>query len=337
LPSILALSLVAKLSSSEVITLAQRYATLDDALASIGRHPMDLEDQAAGVMDRCAAQGVDIITALDERYPVRLRSLDRRPAILYVRGVMPQEFAPSIAVVGTRSCSVHYGKVITDHFVDAWSSAGAVIVSGLANGIDTIAHEAAVRARGRTVAVIASGIDRITPRAAMRLADRIVEANGCIVSEHPCGVAALPPYFPARNRIISGMSDAVVVMESKAKGGALITADFAVDQGRPLYAVPGPVTSDRSAGCHALIRSGKAHLLQAPEQVLAADAVEADPATTRIVTADEMAAAWGCSVADALVRLFEGELDGSARCLPGGRYLLRGDRALSCTDVHPLP
>jgi len=135
------------------------------------------------------------------------------------------------------------------------------------------------------------------------------------------------------------MSDAVTVMESKSKGGALITAAFAIEHGRPLYAVPGPVTSERSAGCHALITSGAAQLLHTPDQVMPDGVSDGDRAdlTATVMTADEAAEAWGCTVAEALVQLFEREMDGTVRVLPGGRYLVRAERDLSCTDVHPIP
>jgi len=218
-------------------------------------------------LSHCEKLGVRVVTWLDDNYPKRLRALPTQPAVLYVRGTLPDEDVATIAVVGTRTCSLQYGRAVTDMLVRTWCRHGEVIVSGLAAGIDTHAHEACVASRGRTLAVIASGIDRITPTDARRIADNIVEHNGAIISEYRCGVAALPPYFPARNRIICGLSDVVVVVESKRTGGALITAAFAKQYNRPLYAVPGPITSSRSEGTNELIRSGRAIALLHPDDL----------------------------------------------------------------------
>ncbi len=326
---ILALSLLSKITAAEVIALSSSAESLEDALSIIGRHEMDLRDVVQRQQQRCTERGVRIIPFCHPLYPARLRAITRRPAVLYVLGEMPAEVIPMIGVVGTRSCSVQYGKPVTDLFVGAWGRMGCGIVSGLANGIDMIAHEASLRSGASTIAVIASGIDRITPIPAQRMAERIASRSGCVVSEYPCGVAALPPYFPARNRIISGMSDAVVVVESKQTGGALITAEFAIEQGRPLYAVPGPVTSDRSAGCNNLIAEKKAQLLRWPEEVVrgseshAACAEPGAVAPSRVVTAEEAATLWKCSLPEALSRLFTLEMNGLANAMPGGRYVVR--------------
>jgi DNA processing protein len=184
-----------------------------------------------------------------------------------------------------------------------------------------------------TVAVIASGIGRITPRHALRLADAISANNGAVVSEYPFHVAALPPYFPARNRIISGMSDAVVVIESNATGGALITADFALEQNRPLYAVPGNITSSRSRGTNELLASGVAHVLVDADTLLRDLGLEARTEPHRPLPpeiaflggdplgVDAVAREWECSAAEALSRLFHYELEGLVRQLPGSRFV----------------
>ena len=271
---IVALTLLNHVPAAEVIRLATKCENLTEALEEIGggrdlfSSADALADIAGTSLARCAALDVQVITWLDAGYPSRLHGLPSQPAVLYVRGTL-QNAAPTIAVVGTRTCSLQYGRTVTDTMVRAWCRQGAVIVSGLAAGIDTHAHEACVAMHARTIAVIASGIDRITPNDGRRLADRIVENNGAIVSEYRCGVAALPPYFPARNRIICGLSDAVVVVESKRKGGALITASFAEKYQRPLFAVPGPITSSRSDGTNELIRSKRATALLNADEVLA--------------------------------------------------------------------
>lgn len=292
---------------------------------------MDLEDLATDVLQRCKDNDVRAIACVDVDYPSDLRKLASQPPVIYIRGTLPRQ--PSIAVVGTRAHTMQYGKPVTEYLVAEWTRAGCAIVSGLAQGIDTIAHDTCVRHAGATVAVIASGIDRITPRTAQDLAARILEAGGCIISEHPCGVKAYAPAFPARNRIIAALSNVVVVTESKAQGGALITANMARDIGVPVYAVPGPITSTRSSGCNALIRDGHARMLMHPSDVAqyiqltdhqhaqlrgGVDSID----TTSAAAIDDIAHAWSCSIAEARTRLALMELDGSVTVLPGGLYVI---------------
>ena len=336
LNEIIALSFAGRLTSADVREHATNHATLDDALEAIGRHPMDLLEQAERQLERCTELGVEVIAFNHPRFPKRLLNIDRYPAVLYVMGSLPPEHVGSVAVVGTRACTVHYGKPVTEMFVEEWTKRGCVITSGLANGIDMIAHEASLRYHGRTVAVIASGIDRITPIPAKMLAGRIAANNGCVISEHACGVAALPPYVPARNRIISGLSDAVVVIESKIKGGALITAEFALKQAKPLFAVPGPITSSRSEGCHALIRSGAALCLAYTNDIQRAVPFDSDTFATASIDnvpglddgepqlVDVIAQRWKCTVQEALSRLLTLEMDGRVQQLPGQRFVARG-------------
>ncbi len=334
LPDLVALRLVARLTNDDLRRYASECTTLDEVLERIGHYTLDLGQQASIQIERCAACQVQIIAWHEASYPARLGVISSPPALLFVRGTLPADHRPTIGIVGTRSCTIHYGKPVTESLVEAWVDRSAVIVSGLANGIDMLAHESTARRRGTTVAVIASGIDRITPIAAQRMADRIVETGGCVVSEHPCGVAALPPAFPARNRIISGLSDAVVVVESKQRGGALITAEFARQQGRPVYAVPGPITSSRSDGCNALIaRSGARMLTCADDLVevpigsmqgriredLIVEGLEGG--TPRHL--DELAVVWKCSAADAMRRVLDLELEGRITRLPGNQFLAR--------------
>lgn len=292
---------------------------------------MDLEEQAADVIDRCNHAATDIISCVDVRYPSSLLHLASPPPLLYVRGMLPSR--SSIAVVGTRAHTIQYGQPVTEYVVREWTRAGCAIVSGLAQGIDTIAHETCVRHGGCTVAVIASGTDRITPRTAQDLSTRIIDTGGCIVSEHACGVKAYAPAFPARNRIIAALSSVVVVIESKARGGALITAQMACDIGVPVYAVPGPITSSRSVGCNTLIRDGHAralvhHLDVASHVTLAtsrSDVCDAgwqpcDTASAKGI--DEIAHQWSCTIAEARTRLGLLELDGTVTVLPGGLYVI---------------
>lgn len=266
---IVALTRMRGLTSADIIALVHTCGTIDEALDRIGRTiglPLGLDDTDVPPVDTSADS--TIVTYFCDAYPARLRAIPHPPIVLDVRGRLPPDDIPAIAVVGTRAATAQYGKPVTESLVRAWVEAGCCIVSGLANGIDTLAHEATIAMGGITVAVIACGIDRITPIHAKGLAERIVVGGGCIVSEYARGQAALPPYFPQRNRIISGLGDAVVIVESKRTGGALITAEFARQHHRPLYAVPGPITSLRSAGCNALLASGHARTLCDARQLL---------------------------------------------------------------------
>lgn len=332
---IIALSFAGRLTSAEVRELVCAHTCLTSALEAIGRHPMDLQEQAERQLERCTELGISIIAFNDPLYPLRLCAIDTHPALLYVKGVLPPETESSIGVVGTRSCTIHYGKPVTETFVEEWTRRGCIIVSGLANGIDMIAHETCLRHGGKTIAVIASGIDKITPIPANDLSDRIAQNNGCVITEHACGIKAQPPYFPARNRIISGLSDAIVVIESKKKGGALITADFATKQGKSLYAVPGPINSTRSEGCNALIKSGQAQILTTADDLSndvhlshhqeplsnSCSILGLDDGEPHLV--DELASRWQCTISDALSRLMTLEMEGKVQQLPGQRYVGR--------------
>jgi DNA processing protein len=190
-------------------------------------------------------------------YPPLLRTIPDPPATLWLRGeaesVLLQRVC--VAVVGARSCS-GYGRGIARTLSREAAAAGAVVVSGLARGIDGEAHRGALEAGGQTVAVLGCGIDRDYPAAHAELARRIVSTGGLIVSEYEPGVEPAPWRFPARNRIIAGLSQATVVVEARERSGALITADFALEDGRDVLAVPGEITSATSVGTNALLRVG---------------------------------------------------------------------------------
>jgi len=206
-------------------------------------------------------------------YPALLAAIYDPPKRLYLRGSRPELLAgPCVAIVGARACSA-YGAQVARSLGRALAAAGAVVVSGLARGVDGEAHRGALEASGATVAVLGCGIDRDYPRTHAGLAARIAEA-GLIVSEYPPGVEPAPWRFPARNRIIAGLSVAVVVVEARERSGALITAELALEEGREVLAVPGEITSALSAGTNALLRQGAAPLL-APEDVLAVAGLEA--------------------------------------------------------------
>lgn len=190
-------------------------------------------------------------------YPPWLAQIHDPPSGLWVRGQAPLELLsqPAIAIVGARACT-QYGRGVARSIAREVSAAGLVVVSGLARGIDGEAHRGAVDVGGATVAVLGCGIDRDYPAAHAELARRIVACGGLIVSEYEPGVEPAPWRFPARNRIISGLTRAAVIVEARERSGALITADHALEQGREVLAVPGEITSAASAGSNGLLRQG---------------------------------------------------------------------------------
>lgn len=190
-------------------------------------------------------------------YPTLLAAIHDPPPQLFLRGSADTALlsAPSVAIVGARACS-SYGRAVARSLARELAAAGLVVVSGMARGIDGEAHRGALEAGGRTVAVLGCGIDRDYPAAHAELARRICGSGGCIVSEYEPGTEPAPWRFPARNRIIAGLCSATVVVEARERSGALITADFALEEGRDVLAVPGEITSALSAGSNALLRLG---------------------------------------------------------------------------------
>jgi DNA processing protein len=194
------------------------------------------------------------ITFWDSDYPALLKRIYDPPAILFVKGTFVESDALAIAIVGTRAPS-SYGKMVTETFAKQLGQYGITIVSGLARGVDTTAHWTALRSGARTIAVLGTGLDKIYPSENHKLADEIAE-HGAIVTEFHCGVGPEAVNFPRRNRIIAGLSRGTLVTEAGEKSGALITAAFAVDNNRDVYAIPGNISSGKSNGCHKLIRDG---------------------------------------------------------------------------------
>lgn len=196
-------------------------------------------------------------------YPQKLKELPSMPYALFVRGRLPAEDYPSAAIVGARRCSM-YGEQAALSFGERLAENGFIIVSGMAKGIDGTAHRGALNGGGLTYAVLGCGVDICYPRENKGLYRDILKEGG-ILSEYPPGTMPLPMHFPARNRIISGLADMVLVMEARERSGSLITADMALEQGRDVYALPGPVTSELSRGCHRLIKQGAEILISADE------------------------------------------------------------------------
>ena len=215
-------------------------------------------------LDRADKNNVHIVTYLDPLYPSQLLNIHDFPPLIYVRGSLSQQDV-RIAVVGSRQASTH-GKFITEKLCRELAMSGAVIVSGMARGIDTAAHRGAMAGRGRTIAILGSGLDVIYPQENKRLYGEIID-HGAVISEFPLGTAPNAPNLPARNRIISGMSLGVVVVEASCKSGSLITARLALEQGREIFAVPGAIDSAGSRGTHRLIKEG-AKLVETVEDIL---------------------------------------------------------------------
>ena len=223
-------------------------------------------EEADRILGECQRLGLRVLTIQDTEYPDRLRNIYDPPLVLYVRGHMPlfdEELA--VAMVGTRDCTP-YGIMAAEDLSYAMTRQGALIVSGLAAGIDAAAHRGALRSGGVTAAVLGNGHDVVYPKENRYLYEDIA-VSGVILSEYPPGTPPLSWHFPTRNRIISGLSDAVLVIEAGEKSGSLITVDMALEQGRDIYALPGPVNSSMSRGCNYLIQQG-AGLMTSPEMLL---------------------------------------------------------------------
>lgn len=210
--------------------------------------------------------GIKWITVFDKSYPKLLAQIYDPPIILYYKGELEDIGDKNIAVVGTRKMT-GYGKVVAEQFTKGLVNGGLTIVSGLARGIDTQAHKTAVSENGKTIAVLGGGLNSVFPPENRNLAAKISSGFGAVISEFPPHYLSLPGNFPARNRIISGLSRATVVVEAAADSGSLITARLALEQGREVFAVPGPVTSSLSKGPIDLIREG-ARAVSSPGEIL---------------------------------------------------------------------
>lgn len=245
---------VAELESIEYVgsILAERFAK--------AFHTVDVNAEWALV----EKHGVRVVPYGEPGYPARLTTISDPPLLLYLRGELP-DHGNAVAIVGSRACS-GYGKRITERLAAGLAAAGWTVVSGLARGIDGVAHRATLDAGGKTLAVLAGGLSKIYPLEHTDLAEQITK-QGAILSETPMTVAPQRGMFPARNRIVSGLCRAVVIVEANVTSGALITAEHAAEQGREVFVVPGNVDSDSSAGCLSLIRKG-ARLIRSVDDIL---------------------------------------------------------------------
>jgi len=247
-------------SQSELQAAGLDSRSIEALLAT--RRSLSLDSEVA----RLAQEGATVLTWEDEGYPSRLRQIHSSPPLLYVRGEIRPQDEWAVAVVGTRAAT-RYGRQMVEEIAGDLARSGITVVSGLARGIDSLAHRAALRAGGRTIAVLGSGIDIIYPHEHRDLADKIIE-RGALITEYPLGTKPEAGNFPPRNRIISGLSLGTLVVEAGKRSGALITADYALEQGREVFALPGSVNSRKSEGTNRLIQEGAAKLVMSVEDIL---------------------------------------------------------------------
>lgn len=217
------------------------------------------------VWERIHTQGIQVLTWEDDRYPRRLKEINQPPPVLYLRGDLIPDDEWAVAVVGTRRITA-YGRQVTEEIAGSLARSGVSVISGLARGIDAVAHKATLTSGGRTLAVLGSGVDRIYPPENRSLAEEVI-LHGALISDYALGTPPEGVNFPPRNRIIAGLSMAVIVVEAGERSGALITAGFAADQGREVFAVPGNIIAPQSKGANRLIQEGARPLLD-PRDVL---------------------------------------------------------------------
>lgn len=272
---------VPRIGSQRIRNLIARFKNPDAVLRASPRELVEIEgidktlayqiknksdpQFAAKQMQMMKKVNARLISFWDKNYPSMLKNIFDPPVLLFVRGQIEPLQIPGLAIVGTRNPSA-YGKVITEKFSREIASQGVIITSGLARGVDTIAHRSTVACGGKTVAVVGTGVDVFYPFENKELATQII-ASGALISEFPMGDKPDAPHFPRRNRIISGMSQATLVIEAGKGSGALITADFALEQGKDIFAVPGNISSPKSFGTNRLIQDGAAIAL-CPDDIL---------------------------------------------------------------------
>jgi DNA processing protein len=291
------------------------------------------------VMDRLAQLKISLLTWEDAGYPRRLKEVDQSPPVLYLRGEITEQDSWAVAVVGTRRNTV-YGRQIAEELGTFLAQSGITLVSGLARGVDAIAHDAALKAGGRSLAVLGCGVDHIYPAENQKLAERMM-AQGAVISDYAPGTPPDAINFPPRNRIISGLSLATVVVEAGETSGALITATFAAEQGREVLAVPGNIHALQSKGTNRLIQQGarpllemgdileaikleKAQTYRQAQILLPADALEAailNLVSLEPVHIDEIQTQSGLSIDKVSATLAIMELKGMVRQVGGMNYV----------------
>ncbi len=291
------------------------------------------------LLEQTLANGIQVLTWEDPAYPPLLKEIDQPPPVLYLRGEITDEDAWAVAIVGTRRVSP-YGRQVTEEIASFLAANGVTVVSGLARGVDAIAHAAALKNGGRTLAVLGSGVDRIYPPENRQLAEKMT-SQGAVISDYPPGTPPEGPNFPPRNRIISGLSRAVIVIEAGETSGALITAGFAVEQGREVFAVPGNILAPQSKGANKLIQDGARPLLsgrdvldalnlaQVGEHRQARKILPSDPTEARLLEAlshepvhvDDIRSQTGLPIEQVSAALTLMELKGMVRQVGGMNYV----------------
>lgn len=360
LEEILTLSYYKGINSDLIRDVVERYSSLTALLTSklppkltltfkqselFPGSKLNIDREVNKQFELCEKNGYRLITYWDDDYPKLLKEIHLPPVLLFVNGQLQASNSISISIVGKRECT-RYGKKTATRFSEFFAKNNIIVTSGLAKGIDSYSHEAAVNSGGVTYAVIASGLDEIRPKSSHDLAERIVGSGGAILSEYKCGIKAQLPYFLTRNRIISGISKATIIVESAERGGGLNTAKFALDQSREVYAIPGNIDSIQSVGTNMLLKKGYAAPALSPEMVfeelnlnfekftkphkeekpkieLVADEKKLyEQITTEPLHIDEIANAAGLEITDAMVTLLEMEFKGIIRQLPGKHYVI---------------
>lgn len=299
------------------------------------RQQIDLEQ----LWQQIQARGVTVLTWEDENYPTRLKEIDQPPPVLYLRGELRPEDNWAVAIVGTRRITP-YGRQVAEDVATFLAANGVTVVSGLARGVDAVAHRAALKAGGRTLAILGSGVDRIYPPEHIQMAEEIMK-HGAVISDYPLGTPPESANFPPRNRIISGLSLATVVIEAGETSGALITATFAAEQGREVFAVPGNILAPQSKGANQLIQQGARpllnlqdlmdilHLRKVDQQQTARQELPSDPTEARILQVlgheplhvDEIQAQSGLPIDQVSATLTMMELKGMVRPVGGMNYV----------------
>jgi DNA processing protein len=336
-----AFGLIAGFGGVRAVLAASPAALADAGAERFADRIRDGGERARAEAAALGVAGAGLVTWADARYPARLRAIADPPLALAVRGTLGDPDDPHVAIVGTRRAS-EYGRRVATTIARGLAEAGITVVSGLAAGIDGAAHRAALEADGRTVAMLGTGVDRVYPSWHRDLAEAIA-ARGALVSEFPCGTPPLQFNFPRRNRLISGIALGTVVVEAAEESGSLITARYAVEQNRAVYAVPGPLGPAAHRGPHRLIQEG-ARLVTCAEEIIEdlapqlrarlvarrqAVANAALTASERGILAllggdgrhvDEVIGAAGVPPAAVLEMLLALELRGLVRQLPGKRF-----------------
>ena len=252
-------SLVEKGKDYLLTTLdAKVYSTLNSALTN---------EYMSCVLQELEKQGIKCVTIKSKDYPQSLRNIKCPPLVLYAKGDVKLLNSTCVAIVGTRRAS-RYGKDVTEKFSKALASSGVTIVSGLADGVDTFAHTACLEAKGKTIAVLGSGINEIYPATNTNLANKIINDGGLIISEYKPNEKPQTYYFPVRNRIIAGLSKAVLITEATEKSGSMHTKNYALEYGRELFVVPGRINDIYSVGCNKIIKSCQGAIALDPTDVL---------------------------------------------------------------------